>query len=89
MATLRNLAICLGLSAAVMLPDVAAATSEGSRAPRAKGVVVTRSAGTFNWLAAPEARIIPASARVPRQIGGGSWICSPAGSGRGSSCYAN
>lgn len=46
----------------------------------------------FDWLAkrGPAPRITLASAeRMPYQIGKGSWICSPAGFGKKSRCYAN
>ena len=48
--------------------------------------------GTFNWLppaTVTRASYVPGARAIPRQIGRGSWICSPAGSGRGSRCYAN
>lgn len=50
-------------------------------------------AGGFDWLAGrrPVAQVQLASAgrALPRQIGRGSWICSPAGFGQTSRCHAN
>ncbi len=49
-------------------------------------------AGGFDWLAKrrPDAQVVRVSlAAAPRQIGSGSWICSPAGFGKRSRCYAN
>ena len=46
----------------------------------------------FDWLAdrSNKARpILVSEVRTPRQIGSGSWICSPAGFGKKSRCYAN
>jgi hypothetical protein len=49
-------------------------------------------AGGFDWLAKrrPDAQVVRVSlAAAPRQVGSGSWICSPAGFGKRSRCYAN
>jgi hypothetical protein len=54
-------------------------------------VQVTRTS-KFDWLArrAPRERILLVSGeRTVSQIGKGSWICSPAGFGKKSRCYAN
>ncbi len=58
---------------------------------RVPKVQVTRTA-KFDWLAkrGSSAKVTLASAeRTPSQIGRGSWICSPAGFGKKSRCYAN
>ncbi|MGP3697276.1 hypothetical protein [Rhodobacter sp. NSM] len=83
----------LGLALLLAAPQLAEASNDTTRnqAP-ARGVVQTRSAGTFDWLAKPvvtRAAFESDAVRVRRQIGRGSWICSPAGFGRGSRCYAN
>lgn len=46
----------------------------------------------FDWLADRGNRarpILVSEVRTPRQIGSGSWICSPAGFGKKSRCYSN
>ena len=67
-------------------PKVAAPRVASSRASATR-------AGGFDWLARrrPAARVelVAAEGRMPRQIGRGSWICSPAGFGQTSRCHAN
>ena len=67
-------------------PKVAAPRVASSRASATR-------AGGFDWLARrrPAARVelVAAESRMPRQIGRGSWICSPAGFGQTSRCHAN
>lgn len=46
----------------------------------------------FDWLAQRGNRnavTLVSEVRPPQQIGSGSWICSPAGFGKKSRCYAN
>jgi len=74
------------------VPKGAAARIAASKVSAAK-VSGTR-AGGFDWLAKrrpAEAQVQLASAgrALPRQIGRGSWICSPAGFGQKSRCHAN
>ncbi|WP_145106364.1 hypothetical protein [Cereibacter sediminicola] len=94
MVPARSFLVALGVALVLGAPQVATASSEAARNPQsARGVVQTRSAGTFDWLSRP-AVVVRASSEAPatrvrRQIGRGSWICSPAGFGRGSTCYAN
>lgn len=93
MPPVRKLAVGLGVTILVALPQLSHASSDAARnhAPT-RGVVATGSAGTFDWMAKPvvtRAAYTPATARIQRQIGRGSWICSPAGFGRGSRCYSN
>lgn len=57
-----------------------------------RGVVQIESAHirTFNWLAKPgKTTRVRYSPTATQTIGHGSWICSPAGFGRKSRCYAN
>jgi hypothetical protein len=77
-----------GLSATAQTAgvDVAAPT---------KGFVLTASSriNNFDWLERPRhaqtVRFVPNRLRIVRQIGDGSYICSPAGSGRRSQCHSN
>lgn len=73
------------------VPKVAAPKVVASKGTKAR-------AGGFDWLAKRPAARTPAGAQVqlasagralPRQIGRGSWICSPAGFGQKSRCHAN
>lgn len=45
-------------------------------------------ANTFNWLQKTN-RAGTQPIRIVRQLGNGSYICSPAGFGRKSRCYSN
>lgn len=91
--TVRKLVAGLGVAIVAALPHLADASNDSARNhPTGRGVVITHSAGTFSWLARPAvapAALTPTKARLQRQIGRGSWICSPAGFGRGSRCYSN
>jgi hypothetical protein len=79
------------------VPKIAATKAVASRAvaPKAmtsKAGVVRARAGGFDWLAKRRpagAQVQLASAVLPREIGRGSWICSPAGFGQKSRCHAN
>jgi hypothetical protein len=68
------------------VPKVAVLKTGAPKAARA------RAAG-FDWLAkrrpmAAEVHLASAGRALPRQIGRGSWICSPAGFGQKSRCHA-
>ena len=94
--------LALVLAATITAGSPSIAQAEGLRAEPMKVMPLSpraakgRMAG-FDWLAKrPSAT--PASAQVylasmdgalPRQIGRGSWICSPAGFGKKSRCHAN
>jgi hypothetical protein len=90
LAALAVVAVMLCLSG----PAPAMAQTVGVSTP-SKGFVLTASSriNNFDWLAAPRAaqpvRFVPNRLRVIRQLGTGSYICSPAGSGRKSRCYSN
>ena len=71
------------------------ASAEAVGASVSRGAVQSSDSrvGAFNWLAKPNAAVLvryePVAPRIARQIGNGSWICSPAGFGRKSRCYSN
>jgi hypothetical protein len=86
----------LVLAGTIAMAVSSAATGEGAqaglrpRAPVTAGplTIQTTAANGFDWLAKAEAA--PATTvTVRRQIGRGSYICSPAGFGRKSRCYSN
>ncbi|QCP85225.1 hypothetical protein EYE35_05915 [Cereibacter sphaeroides] len=92
MVPARRLFAGLGVTLLLSVPQVTEASNDTARASASRGTVHTQSAGTFNWLAPPavtRASVRSEGVRTRRQIGNGSWICSPAGFGRGSRCYAN
>ncbi|MGP3723861.1 hypothetical protein [Cereibacter sphaeroides] len=97
MVPARRLFAGLGVTLLLSVPQIAEASNETARASASRGTVHTQSAGTFNWLTPPVVTrasvrtdgVRTEGVRTRRQIGNGSWICSPAGFGRGSRCYAN
>ncbi|RHZ95281.1 hypothetical protein [Cereibacter sphaeroides] len=97
MVPARRLFAGLGVTLLLSVPQITEASNDTARASASRGTVHTQSAGTFNWLTPPavtRASVRTDGARTEgvrtrRQIGNGSWICSPAGFGRGSRCYAN
>ncbi len=94
MASVRLIASVLGLALLLAGTEPVSAARDSARDTQSlgRGVVATGSVGTFNWLppaTVTRASYAPGARAIPRQIGRGSWICSPAGSGRGSRCYAN
>ncbi|EEW26441.1 hypothetical protein [Rhodobacter ferrooxidans] len=89
-------AATLGLAA----PDRALAQSISFHAPLMAPSLVTPAAvriNGFNWMSHnPRAKLVrrantaPAQRpRLARQLGRGSYICSPAGFGKRSRCYSN
>jgi hypothetical protein len=94
MTRLVQVALVAGLLAA----PAAAQTTHGA-APRPDAAVRLANGTTFNWLVKKSTRgmvskaTLVSSDNVPRSArkvvyGRGSYICSPAGFGKKSSCYA-
>ncbi|WP_101340307.1 hypothetical protein [Cereibacter azotoformans] len=94
MVPARGFLVAFGVALVLGAPQATLASNDTTRNSQpVRGVVQTRTAGTFDWLSRPVVVVRASSeapaTRVRRQIGRGSWICSPAGFGRGSTCYAN
>jgi hypothetical protein len=76
------------------VPKIAATKAVAVKPVATKARAVRARAGGFDWLAkrrpaAAEVQLASAGRGLPRQIGRGSWICSPAGFGQKSRCHAN
>ncbi len=70
-----------------------AAAVEGASPARVFVLKASTGINGFDWLATPRAnqpvRYVPGRRHIVRQLGSGSYICSPAGSGQKSRCSAN
>lgn len=87
--------IALLMAATITMAASSGAVAEGAQAglrPRAPVTIVPSATHTaangFDWLAKAESTPA-ATVTIRRQIGRGSYICSPAGFGRKSRCYSN
>jgi hypothetical protein len=96
--SLSRLAAVFSTAVMLTLPVSLTATAQTAGVETAmpsKGFALTASSriNNFDWLATPRpsqnVRFVPNRLRVIRQLGTGSYICSPAGSGRKSRCYSN
>jgi hypothetical protein len=88
-------ATVLLLAALMTMALPSATTAEGAQAGLRPHLPVTpvqttthTAANGYNWLAKADAVPVDPTP-VRRQIGRGSYICSPAGFGRKSRCYSN
>ena len=98
--SMSQVTLTIALAATLWASAPSALRAEGLRVEPLKVMfAVPRQAKSkvagFDWLAkrtpSAQIRIYRASTedRLPRQIGRGSWICSPAGFGKKSRCFAN
>jgi hypothetical protein len=89
-------AACLTAAFVALAPAAQAQSAGGAAAPRATSVVHIPGVSTFDWMAkkrVANGAVLVSSQDAPttrqsRFFGRGSWICSPAGFGKKSSCFA-
>ncbi len=98
-ANILRAIVIAGLVAAVTVsPGLAQSGSGASGAPRSAAIVRLANGTTFNWLTKKTrpglgGAVLVSTDNTPRVkrarvFGRGSYVCSPAGFGRKSSCYA-